>query len=103
MTALAHVGRYSKPQPSLLPDVDNTLRTIARWKYLIITDLSNAFYQIPLSKDSMKYCGVVTPFKGTLVYTRSAMGMPGSETALVELMCHILGDFIQEGSQLRHG
>ena len=31
------------------------------------------------------------------MYTRSAMGMPGSETALKEMMCSVLGDLIQEG------
>ena len=45
----------------------------------------------------MKYCGVATPFRGVRVYTRCAMGMPGSETALEELMCRILGDYLQEG------
>jgi hypothetical protein len=97
VTAFADVGRYSKPQPSLMPDIDSTLRTIARWKYVIVSDLTSAFYQIPLSKESFKYCGVVTPFRGVRVYTRSAMGMPGSETALEELMCRILGDLLLEG------
>ena len=81
----------------MMPDVDNTLRQIGQWRYIIATDLSNAFYQIPLSKSSMKYCGVATPFKGTRVYVRSAMGMPGSETALEELTCRILGNLLQEG------
>ena len=63
VTSFAEVGRYSKPQPSLMPDVDSTLRSIARWKYLIISDLTNAFYQILLSKSSMKY-------RGVRVYTR---------------------------------
>ena len=45
----------------------------------------------------MKYCGVATPFKGICVYTRSAMGMPGSETCLEELMSRVLGDLIQGG------
>ncbi len=97
VTAFAEVGKYSKPQPSLMPDVDSTLRTIAKWRYIIATDLTSAFYQIPLSKDSMRFCGVVTPFKGVRVYTRCAMGMPGSETALEELMCRVLGDLLQEG------
>ena len=97
VTAFAEVGRYSKPQPSLMPDVDSTLRTIACWKHIIVSDLTSAFYQIPLSKESMKYCGVVTPFRGVRVYTRSAMGMPGSETALEELMSRILGDLLQDG------
>lgn len=97
VTAFADVGRYCKPQPALMPDVDSTLQHIAKWKYIICTDLSNAFYQIPLSENSIKYCGVATPFKGTLVYVRSAMGMPGSETALEELMCRVLGDLLTEG------
>ena len=97
VTAFAEVGQYAKPQPSLMPDVESTLRTIASWQYIITTDLTSAFYQIPLDKDSMKYCGVATPYKGIRVYTRSAMGMPGSETALEELMSRVLGDLLHEG------
>ena len=98
VTAFSDVGRYSKPQPSLLPDVDSTLRLIAQWSHIIVTDLTSAFYQIPLAKESMKYCGVATPFKGVRVYTRSAMGMPGSETALEEVMCRVLGPLLQDGA-----
>ena len=92
VTTFAEVGRFSKPQPSLMPDVDSTLRSIARWKYLIISDLINAFYQILLSKSSMKYCRVATPYRGV-----NAMGMPGSETALKKLMFRVLGNCIQDG------
>ena len=98
---VAHVltcrQRYSKPQPSVMPDVDFTLRLIAQWKHLIATDLTNAFCQIPLFQDSMKYCGVATPFKEARVYVRSAMGMPGCETALEELICRVLGHLIHKG------
>ena len=73
VTAFADVGRYSKPQPTMMPDVDSTLRQIAQWEYICVSDLSNAFYLIPLDHDSMKYCGVVTPFRGTRVYARCAM------------------------------
>jgi hypothetical protein len=61
VTAFSDVGRYSKLQPSLKPDVDSTLRKIACWRYIIVSDLSQSFYQIPLSKSSLKYCGVATP------------------------------------------
>ena len=97
VTAFSDVGRYSKPQPSLMPDVDSTLRQIACWKYIVVSDLTSAFYQIPLAKESMQFCGVATPFRGVRVYTRCAMGMPGSETALEELMCRVLGDLLQDG------
>ena len=36
-------------------------------------------------------------YRGIRVYTRCAMGMPWSETALEELMCRVLGDCFQDG------
>jgi len=93
VTALADVGHYGKPQP----DVDSTLRHIPKWKHLIATDLKSAFYQIPLAQDSMKYCGITTPFKAVRVYVRSAMGMPGSDTAPEELTFSVLGQPLQDG------
>lgn len=86
VAAFNEIGRYCKLQPSLLPDVDGTLRLIAQWEFIIQTDLAQAFFQIPLSRDSLKYCGVATPLKGIRCFTRSAMGLSGSETALEELM-----------------
>jgi hypothetical protein len=83
VTAFADVGRYSKPQPSLLLDVDSTLRTI-------VSDLTSAFFQIPLVR-------LETPFRGVRVYTRSAMGIPGSETALAEHICRILCNCLEDG------
>ena len=40
MTVFADVGGYSKPQPSLMQNVDSTLRQIAQVKFLIATDLT---------------------------------------------------------------
>lgn len=80
-----------------MPDINNTLQSIGQWKYIIQTDLTQAFYQIPLTKESMKYCGISTPFRGKRVYARFAMGMPGSEIALEELMSRVLGEFIANG------
>ena len=75
-------------QPSLIPDVNTTLRTIAPRGYLMKTDLTRAFYQIPLSQSSLKYCGVATAFRRIHGHTRSAMEMPGSETYLLTYPLH---------------
>lgn len=74
-TAFSEVARYCKSQPFLMSNVDFILRKIGQLKYLAVTDLTKAFYQIPLAWDSIKYCGVVTPFRGVRLYTRSAKGM----------------------------
>ena len=95
VTSFGAVAQYSKPQPSLMPNVDSVLRAIGQWQYVIITELVKSFYQIPLAASSMKYCGVATPYKGIRVYTRSAMGMPVSETCLEEFKSRVIGDLIQ--------
>lgn len=46
----------------------------------------------------MRYCGIVTIYKGVRVYTWGAMGMPGSETTLEKLMGRVLGDHLQASS-----
>lgn len=97
VTAFTDIAQFSKPQPSLMPNIDNTLRQIGQWKYIVEADLTKAFHQIPLDRGSMPFCGIATPFKGIRVYTRAAMGMPGSETALEEVMCRVLGDLVYKG------
>lgn len=55
------------------------------------------FTRYPIAKESMKYSGVATPFRDIHAYIRCAMGMPGSETALEDLMCRVLGDCLEDG------
>lgn len=69
----------------LLCQTDSTLRKISQWGFIIKSDLTKAFYQIPLEKESMKYWGIVTSLRGMQDYTRCAMGMPKSEMVLKSL------------------
>ena len=80
-----------------MPNIEDSLRTIGRWKFVIKTDLNEANSQIPLSKDSKRYAGTVSLCKGVCVYDRAALGLPGSKTALEELMNRVVGDLIIEG------
>ena len=98
VTSFASVGQYAKILPSVMPTVDDTLRTIANWKYIITTDMKDSFYQIPLDKDSRKWCGTPTPFRGLRVYLVASQGMPGSSEVLEELMCTVFGNMIKSGS-----
>ena len=101
VTEFGEIARYAKPQPSLLPDMNSVLRWLAQWKFIICTDLCKAYYQVPLDPKSMKYCGVSTPYKGTLVYTTAAMGMPGSESALEEVVSRVFGSLIQSDQVMK--
>jgi hypothetical protein len=97
VTAFNTIGSYTKPTPSRITTSDEVLQFLAQWKYVIKSDMTSQFFQLPMKKESMKYLGIVTPFKGTRVYTRAAMGMPGSTEHLDELMFRVLGELIREG------
>jgi len=97
VTAFTSIGEYCKTLPISMPTVDDILRTIASWKYLIKTDLRDSFYQVPLDRSSMKWCGTQTPYRGLRCYTVSAQGMPGSSETLEELMCTVLGQMVRDG------
>lgn len=50
VTDFADVGRSSQIQPSLMPDIDSTLRKIARWKFIANTDLTVFLSNTPIRK-----------------------------------------------------
>ena len=101
VTTFTEIGQYAKPQPSLMPKVDDVIRQLAQFEYIVQGDLRWSYYQVPLAQKSMKYVGVCTPYRGVLVYTRAVMGLPGSESALEQLLCKILGDLMVKGNVVK--
>ena len=97
VTAFNELGHYTTVLPTSSPTTDDVLRRLSSFKYIVKTDLTKAFFQIPLSRESMPYLGTVTPFKGIRVYMRSAMGQPGASEHLRELITRVLGDFMKDG------
>ena len=98
VTAFTALSGFTKTLPTLMPTVEDMLRTISEWKYLISSDLKDAFYQIPMAKESMKWCGTVTPFRGIRIYLVACQGLPGSSEWLEELLCLLIGEKVREGS-----
>ena len=97
VTSFVQLGQFVKVPPSSHDTCDEVLRKLASWKFIIKTDLTAGFFQIPVTKTAMQYLGTVTPYKGLRVYTVSVMGAPGSSEHLHELLCRVFGDMLQEG------
>ena len=97
VTAFNTIGSYTKPLPSKSTSTDDILRFLAKHKFIIKTDMTKQFFQLLMERSSLKYLGIMTPYKGMRVYTRAAMGMPGSTEHLDELMTRVLGDLMQAG------
>ncbi len=97
VTAFNDLGHFTNVPPTIGPTSNDILRCLSSFKYLIKSDLTKAFFQIPLDKKSIPYLGTVTPFRGMYVYTRSAMGQPGASEHLRELLTRVFGDYLREG------
>ncbi len=97
VTAFTSLGQFCKTLPVTMPTIDSVFRMMGSWRYLITTDLRDAFYQIPLEHSSMKWCGTPTPFRGLRVYTVAAQGMPGSSESLEEMLSTVLGSMVKDG------
>ena len=96
VTSFVALSPYCKVLPTTMPTVESVLRMIASWRYIVVTDLCDAFYQIPLDLNSMKWCGTPTPFRGLRCYAVAAQGMPGASEALEECMSAVFGDQVKE-------
>ena len=97
VTAFTSLGKFCKTLPVTMPTVESVFRMMGSWKYIITTDLRDAFYQIPLEHSSRKWCGTPTPFRGLRVYMVAAQGMPGSSESLEEMLCTVLGSLVKDG------
>lgn len=97
VTTFNDLSPYVRIPPTASSDCNSVLRKLSKWKYIIKTDMKSAYFQIPLAKNSMQYVGTVTPYKGLRVYTRPAMGLPGSGEYLQELLSRVLGNEMQIG------
>ena len=97
VTAFNNLGQYARILPTASTTCNEVLRKISAFKFIIKSDLTKSFYQIPVEKSSMQYLGTVTPFKGIRVYGRAVQGMPGSSEYLEELMSRVFGDYMHDG------
>ena len=73
-------AKISKPQ-----DVYNTL---AKWKFIIKTDLYQGFFQNHLQRDGQKWCGILTPFGGLRFFKRGIQGLINQTEVLDELLAN---------------
>ena len=86
-----------KPLPLHVPKTDDILITMGRWRHIIIFDLYNGYFQNHMSKDSIPWLGVQTPFGGLRVIARSGQGLLGMAEEFDELLSKVLKEELKEG------
>ena len=97
VVAFNNLNEHLLPKPAKISSANKAIKFLARWRYHILADLHNSYFQIHVAKKHWCWLGVMTPHKGLRVLTRLGQGLLNSEGELDELLAIVLGDLITEG------
>ena len=97
VTSFVELNKYIKLLPTKLSTTQEVFTAIAKWKYLIKTDLKSAYYQMKIADGAQRWLGTVSPYKGVFVYDKGSMGLRNMAEFLEELMARVMGELITEG------
>ena len=74
---------------------------LGRWKYIIVMDLFQGFFQNHMAKQDGQWLGISTPFGGLRFMQRSGQGLIGQSEELDEMLSKVLSSEMQSGSAAR--
>ena len=96
VTDFTQLNNYIRKMPTISPGIEETKLDIASFRYITCIDLSQFYFQNRIDKESSQYLGVIHPYRGTLVYTVSPMGLRNSSEVAYERLTRIFGDMQQD-------
>ena len=91
------INDLTKNIPSAMPTPEDVFITLGRFKFIISFDLHSGFFQNHMSPESYPWLGVMSPFGGVRVMTRSGQGLLGMSEQFNLLMRQILKEELQAG------
>ena len=91
------VNSHIKDVPTPMTTIEDIFNTLGKFKHIIVFDLYNGFFQNHMSADSLPWLGLMSPFGGLRVITRSAQGLLGMSEEFSLLMRQVLKEELQKG------
>ena len=91
LTDFREVNKRITRKPFPLPRIMESLQKIEKFRLAIAIDLSQGYYNIPLSEKSQKICTTILPW-GKYSYQQLAMGIASAPDIFQSIMMDLLGD-----------
>ena len=91
------LSKYMKSLPAKISKPQDVYNALAKWKYIIKTDLHQGFFQNHLHKDAQKWCGILTPFGGLRFFKRGIQGLINQTEELDELLANCFNGMLTQG------
>ncbi|XP_048511938.1 uncharacterized protein LOC125501083 [Athalia rosae] len=85
------VNTVSKKDAYPLPRMDGILDKIRSARYIFTVNLSQAYFQIPLAKESREVTAFIVPGKGLFHFTRMPYGLTGAPATFQRLVDRLIG------------
>ena len=96
VTDFSNLNNFIRKMPTISPGIEETKLALSKFKYVCTIDLSQFYFQNKVNSHDSQYLGVIHPYKGTLVYSVSPMGLRGSGEIDYERLTRIFGDLQKE-------
>ena len=91
LTNFREVNKRITRKPFPLPRITESLQKIEKFRSATAIDISQGYYNIPLSEKSQKICTTILPW-GKYSYQRLAMGIASAPDIFQLIMMDLLGD-----------
>lgn len=95
------LSKYMKSLPAKVNKPQEVYNTLAKWRYIIKTDLYQGFFQNHLHKEAQKWCAIITPFGGMRFFKRGIQGLINQTEELDELLANIFNKMLTEGKLVK--
>ena len=88
---------YVQKIPAKYNKLDDTIRIVGSFEYVITSDLTDSFWQRHICQEKLPYFAFHSPFKGTYIFLRSTQGFLNQSEGLEEMLTCVLQDCVQAG------
>ena len=95
------LSKYMKSLPGKISKPQDVYNALAKWKFIVKTDLYQGFFQNHLHKDAQKWCGILTPFGGLRFFKRGIQGLINQSEELDELLANLFRDMMTKGKLVK--
>ena len=91
------LNEYVEKVPHQYATIEDTIRMVGSYEFVITTDLTDSFWQRPICKSKLPYMAFHSPFRGTYLFLRSSQGFLNQSEGLENMIRCVLQDCVAEG------
>ena len=95
------LSKFMKSLPAKVNKPQDVYNKLAKWKYIIKTDLYQGFFQNHMHKEAQKWCAILTPHGGIRFFKRGIQGLINQSEELDELLANVFRHLLTDGKLVK--